>query len=69
MANTIPPKGVLNAAARPAAAPVMIIFLLATFGHQTGKTWFTFLKYRSSNLYGWPFPPYGPAAYGHNKAG
>src|SRR6218665_552487 len=37
IANTIPPSGVLNAAARPDAAPTTIAFFLDTLGHQYGK--------------------------------
>src|SRR5579863_655300 len=38
----MPPNGVLNAAANPAAAPVMIIFFFETLGHQAGSHWFIF---------------------------
>src|SRR5262245_39626178 len=37
IANTTPPRGVLKAAARPAAAPVMIILRLEILGHQEGS--------------------------------
>ena len=43
-ANTIPPRGVLKAAASPAAAPVMIMFFLEIFGHQWGRYSLTFRK-------------------------
>ena len=44
IANTIPPKGVLKAAASPAAAPVTYMFRLEIFGYQSGSMSFTFLK-------------------------
>ena len=44
MANTIPPKGVLNAAAKPAAAPVTIMFLFDIFGYHSGSRSFIFLN-------------------------
>ena len=44
IAKTIPPSGVLKAAASPAAAPVTIIFRLDIFGYQSGNRSFIFLN-------------------------
>ena len=44
IAKTIPPNGVLNAAASPAAAPVTIIFCFEIFGYQAGNKSLIFLN-------------------------